>query len=329
MRLSRNPSHAGRGGFTLIELLVVIAIIAILMALTAAAVMRTLGVGPRTKTRVEIGQLDGSVEAFKVKYGVNMIPSRIALRKFYQDYDLRRDANNNPLNPLDAESVNYLTTIFKGITTPSGKGSWQTRGINWHSSWAGITTAGNPLGSEILEGDQCLVFFLGGIEVTTPTNGCMGFSTDSANPDKLGGDRVSFYEFNSSRLVVIPRSTNPKSVFFSYVDGYNKGSPYAYFSTYAIENNYNRYGSTDCPTLGVWPYAEGVVQQGNPPVYRYLKPKTFQIISAGADGKFGPGSVLTSKTPYFWTSATAAGIPQEGADDQANFNANALGTGPQ
>jgi len=151
-----------------------------------------------------------------------------------------------------------------------------------------------------------------------------------ANPDKLGGDRVSFYEFKSNRLVVIPQ--RPNSVFFSYLDAYSsngKGMPYAFFSTYVTENNYNgyfkTYGNSDCATLGVWPYAEA-----GQPLPRYLRPKTFQIISAGADGQFGPGTnfSLPAKQQYFWTGATAVFIPNAGQDDQANFAPGLLSSGP-
>ncbi len=160
MKLARNPGPVARGGFTLIELLVVIAIIAILIALTAAAVMRTLVLGPKTTARVEIGQLEGSVQAFQSKYGVSYIPSRIRLRKYYADYS---DPKQGGGTQLDMDSVAYLTTVFhsggqKFIT----KWQNQTLGINWHSNWSLPTAPAHP--AELLEGEQCLVFFLGGIQ---------------------------------------------------------------------------------------------------------------------------------------------------------------------
>jgi hypothetical protein len=110
--------------------------------------------------------------------------------------------------------------------------------------------------------------------------------------------------------------------------------PYAYFSTYNKENNYNAYApiykNSDCATLGVWPYAEGVIQGTNPPIYRYLRPKAFQIVSAGADGQFGPGTDLSqpANQQYFWTSDRAVFIPNAGQDDQANFAPGKLSAGP-
>ncbi len=186
-------------------------------------------------------------------YGVSYIPAAASdYGKYYADY-------SNPAlgggTQLDIDSVAYLSSVFhsggqKFIT------KWQTTGINWNSSWSLPTAPAHP--AEQLEGEQCLVFFLGGIQATGP-NGCLGFSSDDANPDNLGGSRNSFFEFKSNRLVVPPV---PNATFFAYQDPYDKGGIYAYFSAYGVTNNYNKYAATttpaasDCATLGVWPYAE-------------------------------------------------------------------------
>src|SRR5207253_9071458 len=69
--------------------------------------------------------------------------------------------------------------------------------------------------------------------------------------------------------------TRRSSDLYSSRDTYGS-VPYAYFSSYKTRNGYNRFASTDCPSLGVWPYAEALT-----PTVRYLNPNTFQIISAG------------------------------------------------
>jgi len=335
MKLSRNANPAERGGFTMIELMVVILIISILVALTAAAVMKALGMGSKTANRSDIAQLESAIEAFKAQYTVNYIPSRIILRRYYGDYF---NAAGAPLSQLDQDSVTYLTQVFhKGGT--AFRTNWSNRaiGMNWHSSWASLPAGQSA--QESLEGEQCLVFFLGGIQAANP-NGCLGFSTDDTNPAGfLTATRSSFFTFQSARLVVpgtqgMPGNGN-QVYFFAYVDGYgahpNGGAllPYVYFSNYGIDNGYNKYAAllvlSDCASQGVWPYAES-----NTPTMRYIKPSTFQIISAGADGVFGSGTDLTQAVAnqYYWNTGSYGGIPQAGKDDQANFAANLLQAGP-
>jgi prepilin-type N-terminal cleavage/methylation domain-containing protein len=332
MRLSRNSSNVQRGGFTLIELLVVIGIIAVLVSLTAAAVMKTLVLGPRAVTSSEISQLEGGVSGFQAQYQVPYIPSRIILRKYYQDYF---SATGVPLSQLDLDSVNYLTLVFKKggqkfvSPNPQTPGSWQLRGIAWNSNWAN----GAPLSTfegvegEQLEGEQCLVFFLGGIQATSNgTNASMGFSTDDANPDLFQTPtRNSFYDFKSSRLIVPPNK--PNATFFAYEDGFTK-NVYAYFSSYGVDNGYAKYatlyGNSDCNSLGVWPYAQSPASGTLPTIY--MKPRTCQIISAGKDGLFGPGTNLTLPvaSQLYYTASTAALIRGAGADDQTNFTSGLL-----
>jgi hypothetical protein len=177
----------------------------------------------------------------------------------------------------------------------------------------------------VLEGDQCLVFFLGGI------GGTHGFSTNGANPAQnpnanpnpnpalAWGDRVApFYEFNPSRLMdpklVVP--TRPSSPAFPvYIDPYRK-MPFEYFSSYKQRNGYGRYsatfGNSDCSLVPNGAYNDGAT----PP--NYYDPEGFQIISAGRDKLFGPGGA--------WTQVTASTMPQAGRDDLTNFYDKLMGT---
>jgi prepilin-type N-terminal cleavage/methylation domain-containing protein len=348
MRLSRHPRCVARAGFTLIELLTVIAIIGILVALTTAAVMKAKEVGPRTTTRYEIGQLEVGVNNFQQQYNVSYIPSRIILRHYLDDYFVPNTNLTVPLSQLDQDSVTYLTMVFKkggqafknkwSRTTaynPNGTG----QGIAWHSTWnpppVGVVPTGTAV-SETLEGEQCLVFFLGGIQVTNPF-GTLGFSTDDANPDGLTGTRNTFYEFKGTRMFVPVGQT----YFCAYQDAYylvapsllkptvSQPTPYLFFSSYGITNGYNKYATpasplSDCASFGVWPYAES-----NIPVVRYVKSNTCQIISAGRDGFFGPGTNLSlpAAQQYYWNTNTYFMIPKVGLDDQANFAAALLQSG--
>jgi type II secretory pathway pseudopilin PulG len=200
-----------------------------------------------------------------------------------------------------------------------------------------------------LEGEQSFVFFLGGINGSGTVN---GFSTDQTNPARHllvfptpttvnTDDRIPpFFEFKSNRLIslsqlVLSLGGSPVGLndFYVYKDGYGK-APYAYFSSYKTANGYNRYylpnlgglpnpvaGTSDCQTLGVWPYAQS---WGNSPVY--LNAQTYQIISAGKDTNFGAGS--NPSLLATWTPANATAIYPQGSagyDDVANFYDRLLG----
>src|SRR5262249_39129224 len=140
-----------------------------------------------------------------------------------------------------------------------------------------------------LEGDQCLVFFLGGIPGDKIF---LGFSTNQQNPTAAGGERIKFYEFKPSRL------TNNNNIFYSYNNPFDEfAKPYAYMGAYRAQNEYNSllnayglgFGVPDCFSLGVNPYAT-FWPSAPGQVVRFVNPDSFQLISAGADGNFGAGT---------------------------------------
>jgi hypothetical protein len=248
--------------------------------------------------------------------------------------------------------------MFPHIINPANPALslWATTGIDWNGN--GIIDGPPPLagmdgpGAITLEGDQCLVFFLGGIPVL-PGGGasaqCLGFSTNPQNPASPTTDRIPPFEFDSKRLVLLRFAGNPYNRYFSYGDNYCttdgagtllSGAPYAYFSSYKNSNGYNRYasfqlaqpvypapgialafGASDCSTLGLagGAYFESASTIGT----KYLKPNSFQIISAGADGFFGVGGGPWNATmaPQMYP----AGNP--GFDDQSNFSSAMLNVG--
>ena len=390
MKLPHDDQWQRRPAFTLIELLVVILIIAILAGLITIASFRGLKSANRVKVRNDITQLGESIENFKAKFGVYP-PSRIKLSETGasppvggQGYDLSLNpATGQPNNPLDYASVQFLRRLWPRINwsstnTPPSPGT----------PWTGIDWNGDGLQSPdvILEGEQCLVFFLGGIPtpLTTqsPVPTCTGFSTNPQNPAfqvLSGGDTIQpFYEFDTSRLTTLQGlnitptayvysaggAAPPVSPFhYVYLDTY-LAKPYAYFGTGGNRNGYNPYASqllvpmtgcttplqtSDCMSLGVWPYAGTQLASG---AVQYLNPNTFQIISAGEDGVFGRGTDLnpnpfpctgTVPTP-FWTLAlagntTATSVSWDyttptpngtaGLDDLASFYDSTLGSGSQ
>ncbi len=343
--------RTGRTGFTLVEVLVVIAIIAVLVGLLTAAVAKARTKINEVRNRNDISQLAIALETFKSKYK-DYPPSRIRLEESSAMYQLNQTA-------LDLDSTQFINKMFQRIAA-----TWANAGIDWNGDGV-ITPPRKGAPPVILEGDQCLVFFLGGIPANTGgPPACTGFSTNPQNPAahvKGGGDvNPPLFEFQTGRLV---RQVGARlSPFFSYLDAYGssdgngasigESKPFAYFSSYKSQNGYNRYVDpklplSDCQTLGIWPYAEVMSPPSatTPLAPRYVKPNSFQIISAGANRRFGPGTVIAKLPPNVnlppgiflggpsWTPNTAGNVYPDvaqnplhiGHDDQSNFYESFLG----
>jgi prepilin-type N-terminal cleavage/methylation domain-containing protein len=364
-----------RAAFTLVELLIVMAIIVILIALLVPAVFRALKYAQQVNARTEISQLDAAFQSFQAKFGTVYIPSQIKLCKWSADYDNTKQ--------LDVDSLYYLTKMFPKLTAgfggnagvaPANSGAWATDkngapyttsvGVNWTQdpSWTGVatypTTGTIPRGPSVtLEGHQCLVFFLGGIQTKTTTAsgttlyGCTGFSTNPLNPSDTTAtiDRIPlFFEFNDKRLAPVKvQTSSPVSLFNTATYGYNTstnnaiflsyldplgGKPYAFCSAYFKPDGYQRsaptytgYGTIgDNPTLnGVMPY----YLSGTSNPTQYMKPDSFQIICAGYDGQFGvvTGYPATSWPGIAWLpDGSLNPTGNASADDMTNFVSGTL-----
>ena len=311
MRLAptRRPS---RPAFTLVELLTVIAIIAVLIGLTTAAVQKVRIRTLEVRARNDIAQIGIALDAAKVKYGVDYIPSRIVLRE-----DGMYGTNSIPaIAALEIESLAFLKKMWPRLATPTTAGF---AGHDWNGDGQ-ITIKDN--GAFLLEGDQCLVFFLGGIQ---RGGVCTGFSVDKAYPTRpptgypfppgypnvYTATEPILYDFPTGRLQVVAPNFPTRSPFHaSFIDQYGQ-MPYAYFSS--------RGGlgySADCPSLGVQPYYEMVnaVVTSKP-----LNKDGFQLLSAGYDLQFGTSGAFEANV--------GIGMVGPAADDLTNFHPTVLGSG--
>jgi prepilin-type N-terminal cleavage/methylation domain-containing protein len=303
MRTNRNV-RGGREAFTLIELLVVIAIIGVLVGMTVGGVQRVRLAAKRAETASEVGQLASAVQTFLRDKKVNFIPSRIVLRE-------RMDYDSN--NQLEVASATYLKQLWPQIPLSLSPGATASpfaanAGIDWNNN---ARIDGGPV---TLEGDQCLVFFLGGIPVAQPngTYAADGFGKNPQNPVTAPRSGSTF-EFKTSRLTTRRFNTNSGSQagFPSYYDPYFLGigepdpfHPYAYYSSYGRKNGYN---NGDCATL-MSPVAHDPYRDT---ATTYYQPTGFQVISPGADRRFGVGGLAPS-------AATAIGQPD--ADNVTQFS---------
>jgi len=293
MHLRTGPIRLPRKGFTLLEVLVVISIIALLAGLITAAANRALVRMDEVRVRSEISQLETALEQFKLTFG-RYPPSRIVLSE---------SGNYDPDNPHQYSkeflqalqySKQYLQALFPGIDLKDKDGRGKDRPGH---DWDGDGALAPPNIFYDLQGQECLVFFLGGIPFTGI--GPSGFSTDKTRPTLGPTDSKSrlgpFFEFDTSRLKlvrdVVPPIRLPNDPvsqrFYVYLDRY--GSPYAYFlARDAATDNY----LNDCPDLvgpQFRPYVTAI--SVDPPVVKYHRPNSFQIVSAGKDKIFGSGGL--------------------------------------
>ncbi len=302
--MRRNPesSRTARAGFTLIELLIVIGIIAVLVSLTAAAVMRVRYKAFELQIRNDISQLSTATQQFNVENNVDYFPSRIRLRNDGA-YDI---ANANPLiAQYEKESYTFLKRVWPRL--------WTRGAVNWFPD-----SPGQPYYD--LTGEQCLVFFLGGIQ----QNGtCLGFAVNVADPTVLTGSRKQLFDFPVARLLPVSNGNYAPLVFLDPL----KERPYAYFSCYGTDNGYNRYWSlfgADSPSIAGGAYYDLPQSLATPPKTIFYNKGSFQIICAGIDKTFGPGGAWDARsgTPF-----------QQGADggydDLSNFHDKIMGSGAQ
>lgn len=359
-----------RGGFTLVELMVVIAIIATLVTLLLPAINYARRNMTDLRCRSDLDQLNQAVQAFKSNYSIPYFPSKIRLRNdmvYFSSPGVPRQ------DQLDLDSINYLKRLWPRLLTGSTPG---TPVINW-CPLNDPNASGNSV--YVLEGDQCLVFFLGGIQ---SGNSCLGFAASPTNPmdtTMVGAGRKTgpFFEFPVERLAFLnhtgfpdlsgspwPRFSGAQAQrtqrFLSFVDVYGTGKPgispyiqqrgalpYLYFSATDRGNDYSVYGTGsavfgDCPSALVGNAQLNTTQAVRPyltTANKYANDTGFQIISAGYEGRYGPGQAAPSPFPYQfgWAGPTGAydnapqkdpidpSAPYPGRDNMSNFHPTKLG----
>jgi prepilin-type N-terminal cleavage/methylation domain-containing protein len=308
MRRTIHPDS--RGGFTLVELIVVVTIIAVLVALISSGVMAALARGDEVRARNEVSQLANAIQSFKTQFQVQYIPDRIVLPPGF-----------------DAGTKQWMTSVWPRMNPTVLTG---TTGASLFDYWQVYNDQGQPATQPvILQGDQVLVWVLGGWKENAKTKGpynVFGFSTDPTDPMKpytAGSQRHGpFFEGLIPDRLALFSGGNRAPGFPSFVDVYSK-VPYIYFSSGKAGNDYTTTAhmvpSLD-PNSGQ-PFLKAVLPfkiSAN----KYANPSSFQIICAGRDQLFGDGDVA-------WAGASGpspAGLLSPGVrDDIANFSQTKLG----
>ena len=282
------PTHPRRSGFTLIEVLVVILILGILVGLLVPAIQGAVRTAREAAINAEINNMAGALAEFKNRYG-EYPPSRVLLMEngFYNVASTATldssgttwftDTTNFPssyqlggqgsypatgtdltFGQLAERSVRYLRKFFPraGFSTTAALFSSTATDPNFYHDFNGNGTLdANPI---LLQGHECLVFFLGGLPTHgSQSTGMTGFGKLPQNPFlpfnytppasstalSLAHD-PSFYTFRAERLVDDDSDGVP-----GYVDmgfGVNADARYyAYFSAYSSTSTTGGYDPND------------------------------------------------------------------------------------
>jgi len=294
-----------RSGFTLIELIMVIAIIAALAALIFPAINSVRSNVRVTEVRQEISGLESAIADFKLKFGQTP-PSRVTLHETVAGWN------------GDSQS----RAIIRGLWPKFNFGI--ARRLNDDNSDGVIDSSDDATDSILLEGDQCLVFFLGGF--WNQNQGFRGFSPIPTDPfaAALGTTGPSsavgpFFDFDISRVVNVDGGVagadytvapNASLAFFPvYFDPIpDQQKPYLYASSYEGTG----YNVADMQTPAA-PTFTGYTVNANGLGW---KSKTFQITSPGFDGDYGTGGL--------YDPDASPAIDAAGKDNITNFASGML-----
>lgn len=281
-------SQQNRRAFTLIELMITIVILLILIGLLVPAIGGARQRVQNANVRADITKFETSIAAFKQKFGI-VPPSYIVL------YENAGDWNSDP------RSKNLIRQMWPQY-------DFASRDLN------GNSTTGETI---TLNAGECLVFFLGGIwdsSGKTPN----GFSKNPANPftfTNAGGNREGpFFEFDIGRFVDTDSDNVPE-----YLDSIpSQTKPFLYFSSYDGRG----YRDADITGTGMshayYPGDPTVALPTPRPVA--FKPKSYQIISPGADNEYGVGGYYDPDKNFPVTPTNR----QAETDNITNFTAGSL-----
>jgi prepilin-type N-terminal cleavage/methylation domain-containing protein len=311
-----------RLAFTLTELLVVIAIIAVLAAMVSVGVMRALDTAKQTRIKTEVDQLDAAFKAYRDKYG-SFPPS-----------DLSQMAGSSKL-------VQHLARAFPRYTAT---------GTMLRDE---LIAAG--LDANSLRPDHALVFWLKGFspDPAHPFVTVDGFQIMNGAATTTKVQVTPLFDFDKTRLASVPATpTRMPSYFPQGTKADATGAPYIYWDSQsppagggAVNPPYPlpptavmwniagppMFNSVIFPNAGgIRPYAfdadgngsldfdsDGVMDPGD----GWANPDSFQIISAGLDGKYG--SLTAARTDHARIYPT--GIPSRGASDPSVTTYDPLG----
>lgn len=289
-----------RAAFTLLELLAVITIISILLALILPSIAAARRRAAEVATGTEMKQFEQALSSFKAKFN-RFPPSSITL------YGTQAGWDSDPTAKAIIRSMWRDFNFATGGRSPGTPQNTTVGGANYHP-WG--------TGNVVLTGDECLVFFLGGVPVDNGTGvppTLAGFSANGRFPFAIGGenrDGPFFTEWKEQEKRLVdgtPSDAGGPDGVYSYTDGLGEGKVPMWYSA----SNDGRYLNGD-PV-----YYQG---DGKTPWNR----TTYQLIAPGADGEFG-NIQQTATFKAIWTDSIEMDQTRfEEKDNITNFSGGRL-----
>lgn len=275
-RQTQNSTATGRSAFTLLELLAVIVIISILISLVLPAISGVLGRADVVAVRAEISQLEQSLTAFRETYG-EFPPSSIVIPNSATTWSAK-----------DQAAIRKFWPQFNFATLGGLEGGYPANPIH-------------------LNGAECLVFFLGGVDGDGDPNTGLTLSGFAKNPvlpwlpagsasGPKSENRVGpFLEFDAGRVV---KTEDITGVYMDPMSG--QTTPILYLS--GSGRNMPRSNTLGPDAFDVFDedLTDGMVdardlqaaytQADGSTVF---KKDTFQLIAPGEDGLYGNGGAYS------------------------------------
>ena len=283
---SKTLHNTHRLGFTLIELMVVIVIIGILMALILPAISNVRYNARVAEVSAEFTRMELALATFQNRFGTYP-PSSITLYGTETAWD------------ADPTAKSVIRTIWPDFDFATGG-----RGDQTIHPWG--------VDHKVLTGDECLVFFIGGVPVyqtgsTIPT--LNGFSKNSRWPFAVAGENRDgpFYtEFKAERFVDGVGGESIADQMPSYLDSLPDQSTPIWYSA---------------ATNGRYANGEPAYYQGDDKTP--WKRDSYQIISPGSDTTFG-NIIKTAGFKATYTDTTNFSTRKDERDNITNFSGGLL-----
>ncbi len=239
-----------RAGFTLVELLMTILIIGILIGILVPTIAAAFRRAKEAAVAAELNNFATALASFKNAYG-DYPPSRIVLCETGYSSDPHVNPNaaslysNSAIAGLDGNDTDMSYTQLTQRSLLYLRKFWPRANYLTYTAGAFNDFNGNGVndGIHVLNGSECLAWFLGGIPIINGgvPIGVSGFSKIPTNPfvnTTVSNNRtVPNYDFNAGRLIDLDGDLVP-----SYIDPIDTSignrSSYAYFSSYGT-NGYD------------------------------------------------------------------------------------------